>query len=138
METDAGFNLVIEVLFFSSLRSDSDNYCVGFSCFNLVIEVLFFSRYGTFTRMSFGVSLFQSRNRGSFLFKQIMSVATSLLKSCGFNLVIEVLFFSRLSLFVRGGLGLSAETFQSRNRGSFLFKLTSARFCMPKLTVSIS
>ena len=63
--------------------------------------------------------VFQSRNRGSFLFKYVDPSAPSEGRIICFNLVIEVLFFSSsLSTAPR----VRASSFQSRNRGSFLFK----------------
>ena len=136
-------------------------------CFNLVIEVLFFSRQGGLViklpcqsfqsrnRGSFlfkiGLRLFampteqsfQSRNRGSFLFKgtkldvfiapvDSFNLVIEVLffsrparrkgkapRRNSFNLVIEVLFFSRSCVWVSS---LFSAGFQSRNRGSFLFK----------------
>ncbi len=63
---------------------------------------------------------FQSRNRESFLFKQVWWVA-KIGVWLGFNLVIENLFFSsvpRVHVCLAYPCG-----FQSRNRESFLFKV---------------
>ena len=115
------FNLVIEVLFISRLKicrsatgicsfqsrnrgsfhfkcSVTVRYSVplGDSCFNLVIEVLFISSKKTPCPARDGHRMFQSRNRGSFHFKKRrMDTRAGELK--GFNLVIEVLFISRLA-----------------------------------------
>ena len=121
-----------------------------FTCFNLVIEMLFFSSReevglaGTtvlfqsrnrdaflfkrpllfFWLTQWLLLMFQSRNRDAFLFKE---TATSLtLKGFqSFNLVIEMLFFS-------SGYGITLpspgiHTFQSRNRDAFLFKGQDSR-----------
>ena len=89
-----GFNLVIEVLFFSRITNFSLLVKL-LHRFNLVIEVLFFSSIGG----------------GGYEFRHQYS----------FNLVIEVLFFSRD--YYGGAESLPIVRFQSRNRGSFLFKL---------------
>ena len=63
---------------------------------------------------------FQSRNRESYLFK---SRAISIERPCapkGFNLVIENLIFSSQQELIEGNH--PHETFQSRNRESYLFK----------------
>ena len=68
--------------------------------------------------------MFQSRNRDAFLFKDLVSVRSAPDTLHRFNLVIEMLFFSRPKmqpLKHRWG-----TTFQSRNRDAFLFKITSA------------
>ncbi len=89
-------------------------------CFNLVIEILFFSsstaQYGRLP-LSF---LFQSRNRDTFLFKIILSISKSPLV-VRFNLVIEILFFSSLRQ-TAPMQRLTLNLFQSRNRDTFLFK----------------
>ena len=87
----SSFNLVIEVLFFSR-PSPARRKPWSPTSFNLVIEVLFFSSRWTWWHGRAGLE-FQSRNRGSFLFK-------------GFACLRATGFFA----------------FQSRNRGSFLFK----------------
>ncbi len=118
------------------------------SCgFNLVIEVLLISSWtnpsNAFPR---GTPMFQSRNRGSFDFKFKFRQA-NLLLLYRFNLVIEVLLISRVPprgfsmpaakagfnlvievlLISRPGhsrwITYSSYSFQSRNRGSFDFKL---------------
>ena len=61
---------------------------------------------------------FQSRNRGSFLIKQ-PTFKMRLMSKASFNLVIEVLFLSRLSTM---DVYVGFFAFQSRNRGSFLIK----------------
>ena len=136
------FNLVIEVLFFSSFALHRLWVCL-FYRFNLVIEVLFFSSTDLLHQRR-GINVFQSRNRGSFLFKlkrdfwhnwhresfnlviEVLFFSSRWIDTYGkdescFNLVIEVLFFSsfgkRLQTTPRHCL------FQSRNRGSFLFKV---------------
>ncbi len=117
--SDCRFNLVIEILFFSSrlfLRMLISHWV----CFNLVIEILFFSRWrhpdlqgdhnefqsrnrDTFLfktacekRLPKALSLFQSRNRDTFLFKSNSRSAEREPNTFCFNLVIEILFFSSL------------------------------------------
>ena len=121
MDPFLSFNLVIEVLFFSSQRSAHRDNCPTTS-FNLVIEVLFFSSRDVFIH-SFAARKFQSRNRGSFLFKGNRIVWATRANS-SFNLVIEVLFFSRTTY--RRIEDPPSSEFQSRNRGSFLFKWCAA------------
>ena len=112
------FNLVIEVLFFSS----ASQLCIRMLtiCFNLVIEVLFFSSLRV-TADCLYFEPFQSRNRGSFLFKPSMDTDDPNIRG---------LFQSRN----RGSFLFKYKAkkkhcssfytaFQSRNRGSFLFKL---------------
>ena len=86
--------------------------------FNLVIEVLFFSsskeRYTTARK-----AMFQSRNRGSFLFKQGQGETENVRqrrfqsRNRGSFLFKSLVFFPNST---------SEHLFQSRNRGSFLFK----------------
>ena len=66
-----------------------------------------------------GVTMFQSRNRGSFDFKASRFDGGVGDFDVGFNLVIEVLLISRIREFTNFTPG---ELFQSRNRGSFDFK----------------
>ena len=139
-----GFNLAIEILFFS--RKESLNFGLQ--------QVLKFQSRNRDTFLFKGVDgatsgaacvMFQSRNRDTFLFKlnpnqkaqqkvMIVSISQSRYFSFqvkerirleeqaarGFNLAIEILFFSRSSPFVPVGLGFPG--FQSRNRDTFLFK----------------
>ena len=86
----ACFNLVIEVLLISS-----EGGCQGLRDawrFNLVIEVLLISRHNRAKYDSMTSFPFQSRNRGSFDFKEIG--LNELLHASSFNLVIEVLLIS--------------------------------------------
>ena len=91
---DDRFNLVIEILFFSSYAEllGKSRCCASF---NLVIEILFFS---SIPNLKFLRQLeyfwFQSRNRDTFLFKKSVPNAPSTQRA-RFNLVIEILFFSR-------------------------------------------
>ena len=112
------FNLVIEILFFSS--SPRWHASLVFSSFNLVIEILFFSsassrilptrilKFQSRNRDTFLfkntfsfedtesiniVAMFQSRNRDTFLFKLSWLSLVRIRLAC-FNLVIEILFFS--------------------------------------------
>ena len=62
---------------------------------------------------------FQSRNRGSFDFKSSLNIPSEITTEC-FNLVIEVLLISRKG--ARLNTSPCFTTFQSRNRGSFDFK----------------
>ena len=62
---------------------------------------------------------FQSRNRGSFDFKSMLSVVASVAAARCFNLVIEVLL---ISSFQDQSHQRCNSQFQSRNRGSFDFK----------------
>ena len=179
------FNLVIEVLFFSSRRGTRPASC-HCSRFNLVIEVLFFSSvplpacnsilaimFQSRNRCSFlfkedipvydesalegwfqsrnrgsflfkttsrqrrppHIQAFQSRNRGSFLFKLYSLYPCARIKEGCFNLVIEVLFFSRL---LEPCCNLIVSWFQSRNRGSFLFKTDYRVWWVCVYSVSIS
>ena len=95
------FNLVIEVLLISRIRM-GNHTATRLASFNLVIEVLLISRRS--------LSIPQKRSRRSF------------------NLVIEVLLISRLpralAPFVIGYI-----SFQSRNRGSFDFKVEVWAIC---------
>ena len=91
---------------------------VGIESFNLVIEILFFSSYATTGAIPTGYA-FQSRNRDTFLFKSADSESSDA-DIAGFNLVIEILFFSSNSL--RQLEDYEATGFQSRNRDTFLFK----------------
>ena len=75
------------------------------------------------------IFMFQSRNRGSFLFKSLGLSVLDTHRSTGFNLVIEVLFFSRTPDFVDDP-DADAILFQSRNRGSFLFKFDPRKVCI--------
>ena len=70
----------------------------------------------------FTTGQFQSRNRDAFLFKYPDNLDVYLLVFYGFNLVIEMLFFSSFHWgpFISGTLLM----FQSRNRDAFLFKPT--------------
>ena len=110
--------------------------------FNLVIEVLLISRRNN-TNEGKSVTKFQSRNRGSFDFKDRGCSATDSGQPC-FNLVIEVLLISSQIRLTRQAacptcfnlvievLLISSQRdarthatharFQSRNRGSFDFK----------------
>ncbi len=89
----SSFNLVIEILFFSSPIPNTDPTMKTVR-FNLVIEILFFSSMQTLFDTA-GISEFQSRNRDTFLFKSHnCCCCRSSLSS--FNLVIEILFFSSL------------------------------------------
>ena len=115
------FNLVIEMLFFSSLTTRICGVmCVGVS-FNLVIEMLFFSscHFGnTSSAASPDSKSFQSRNRDAFLFKfGHQNFRNEIVWS--FNLVIEMLFFSSPSV---SKMKSQSFKFQSRNRDAFLFK----------------
>ena len=136
------FNLVIEVLLISRRRPSLS--LSAEPCFNLVIEVLLISR-AIDTPFPRRFLPFQSRNRGSFDFKFTVTV-TDGTNTAGFNLVIEVLLISRkpsasqahrvrhrfnlvieVLLISRHAEHLSVAvetaTFQSRNRGSFDFKV---------------
>ena len=112
--------------------------------FNLVIEVLLISSL-FLVIFSHSPDKFQSRNRGSFDFK-ILFYLSARAPIAGFNLVIEVLLISRIwfefitetgcresfnlvievllisSTFTNPDLH-AVSSFQSRNRGSFDFKL---------------
>ena len=109
------FNLAIEVLLVSRDPPRTGDALNG--SFHLVIEVLLVSSQYKTGRLVCG-SKFQSRNRGSFDFKEITRVDpnNTLL---GFNLVIEVLLVSSFDVPSSRHQDL---TFQSRNRGSFGFK----------------
>ena len=87
------FNLVIEVLLISSAcPNDEIDSCR--SSFNLVIEVLLISSLSiSMTPPCEKSNAFQSRNRGSFDFKQA-EVQVQVQVASGFNLVIEVLLIS--------------------------------------------
>ena len=87
--------------------------------FNLVIEELLFSRRSASCGSRCRV-VFQSRNRGTSLFK-LITLGGYRHDSEGFNLVIEVLLFSSHGNSQNGGL-LMSDLFQSRNRGTSLFK----------------
>ena len=77
--------------------------CCSFpSNFNLVIEVLFISSLKRRTMNPNRFFLFQSRNRGSFHFKPV-SVAVAVWGLLNFNLVIEVLFISSRCDNIREG-----------------------------------
>ena len=65
--------------------------------------------------------LFQSRNRGSFDFKRRDRLGSVRVGQC-FNLVIEVLLISRSWWNCVANFKLCVSMFQSRNRGSFDFK----------------
>ena len=92
----------------------------GIHRFNLVIEVLLISSAAGLDADQTESALFQSRNRGSFDFKN--KTAFPQCDICtGFNLVIEVLLISSSSV---PSSGLILSKFQSRNRGSFDFKFT--------------
>ena len=121
------------------------SFCIVCRRFNLVIEVLLISsqsrllcqyrglQFQSRNRGSFDfksslifmtnscTSWFQSRNRGSFDFKPSASVA-SIPVDHRFNLVIEVLLISSRQR-VKRSKPHSPIMFQSRNRGSFDFKL---------------
>ena len=64
--------------------------------------------------------LFQSRNRGSYRFK--LSRQTQQTRTISFNLVIEVLIVSREPARPNSNRAL---LFQSRNRGSYRFKVNA-------------
>ena len=114
------FNLVIEVLLISSILGIWQMKII--SCFNLVIEVLLISRRRATRGMRSIKNKFQSRNRGSFDFKPFVSFhAYSYWIGQGFNLVIEVLLISRFEGHTH--TSIAKVLFQSRNRGSFDFKL---------------
>ena len=138
------FNLVIEVLLISRAKLEiALDTLLGF---NLVIEVLLISRCARNSTQSLS-NTFQSRNRGSFDFKLIY-VDGTLYVEISFNLVIEVLLISSLaccsnlpsnhsfnlvievllisSKWLSGEGGIPYE-FQSRNRGSFDFKLAKLK-----------
>ena len=71
-------------------------------------------------------TMFQSRNRGSFDFKQPhRKRQTSISPQQSFNLVIEVLLISSEEL--RTLIEVLVEKFQSRNRGSFDFKFPNTK-----------
>ena len=86
--------------------------------FNLVIEMLFFSSRYTEPLCDNTNRMFQSRNRDAFLFKLRRFLMSSTIP-IGFNLVIEMLFFSS---DVPGAPEAPFLLFQSRNRDAFLFK----------------
>ena len=67
-DTFWGFNLVIENLIFSRL-SQCGSHLSYHTCFNLVIENLIFSRFPVVLNLRIASSMFQSRNRESYLFK---------------------------------------------------------------------
>ena len=75
------------------------------------------------------VLLFQSRNRGSFDFKENRQLQQET-PGASFNLVIEVLLISSHTVSLDA---LQAILFQSRNRGSFDFKLVQVEnLCRPQ------
>ena len=118
----ASFNLVIESLIFSSTVLLLTPHHEGQS-FNLVIESLIFSRWWTFgSDCALGWDLFQSRNRESYLFKDI-HIWWETAKCVSFNLVIESLIFSSATSATSATLRYG---FQSRNRESYLFKIRQA------------
>ena len=90
--TSISFNLVIENLIFSTLGKIINGRLLEF-CFNLVIENLIFSTRISRLCRCVNISLFQSRNRESYLFNWPMPC------------------------WMRDRL----HTFQSRNRESYLF-----------------
>ena len=119
----SSFNLVIEMLFFSSY--DRRGYRqISLSGFNLVIEMLFFSRVRNELGTVKETTTFQSRNRDAFLFKSVQRLRVRSVRY-RFNLVIEMLFFSRATICVPGTA--SSNMFQSRNRDAFLFKGQTGR-----------
>ena len=96
----------------SVIVADSD-------CFNLVIEILFFSSPFFYIILCRLPDMFQSRNRDTFLFKPSRSRQTQRCRLPCFNLVIEILFFSSQKWDSRARPFVA---FQSRNRDTFLFK----------------
>ena len=112
------FNLVIEVLFFSSQMCPVMWLRKRFPFQSRNRGSFLFKLFPIANRPNF-VWMFQSRNRGSFLFKEKCLYANRIPLN-GFNLVIEVLFFSRE--YPRIDTREPKPEFQSRNRGSFLFK----------------
>ena len=142
---NVGFNLVIEMLFFSS--HVRDRLPGGYLQFQSRNRDAFLFKPSAFVIDAGTSSMFQSRNRDAFLFKAIIMHKPKrgflwfqsrnrdafLFKFSGsgetgstalsFNLVIEMLFFSRR----RRDRDTDADTsgFQSRNRDAFLFKLKS-------------
>ena len=130
-----GFNLVIEVLFFSRRRNPI-RWLLLMKGFNLVIEVLFFSRGFAGSGYVFPMGGFNLVIEVLFFSSGLKPRGYALRVSC-FNLVIEVLFFSsawgrRLCVMRHG------RKFQSRNRGSFLFKSHGRRSYRFSEPVSIS
>ena len=115
------FNLVIEMLFFSSAHPMQFirhfGICQGF---NLVIEMLFFSRAASERYRLSWIPVFRFNLVIEMLFFSRMSVWSPRVLKLSFNLVIEMLFFSRQRTY-RNGKRIKIP-FQSRNRDAFLFK----------------
>ena len=118
LRNHACFNLVIEVLLISRVRGYGNRARAVHQGFNLVIEVLLISSCIRDFAMICDFE-FQSRNRGSFDFKNSDSDAPTANSGHCFNLVIEVLLISRHGISQRAA---ALFEFQSRNRGSFDFK----------------
>ena len=83
--------------------------------------MLFFSRPETTLFLCWpNYGKFQSRNRDAFLFKRGLSHRPQAQTGHGFNLVIEMLFFSSCDWCENW---IASVLFQSRNRDAFLFKI---------------
>ena len=145
--TNSGFNLAIEMLFFSTESGELDQQViVGF---NLAIEMLFFSTFEyRFSRRTIPplVSISQSRcfsfqlnvyckgcidcvvsisQSRCFSFQPTHTTQTILFSS-RFNLAIEMLFFSTMHSTTQQIP--SFGSFQSRNRDAFLFNSNAKGF----------
>ena len=112
------FNLVIEILFFSSIHSSVSSLYFRI-CFNLVIEILFFSRDAPTMPQLRTAFCFNLVIEILFFSSPLHEIYIRCCRLRCFNLVIEILFFSRT---LAGARIRTSIQFQSRNRDTFLFK----------------